>query len=72
MSPKPAYERLRRLIRQRWWTQATVSTGPAGEARCRAFLGEHKVSVTTAAGAKADATLVVRKEGANQVTVKFP
>jgi GH35 family endo-1,4-beta-xylanase len=72
MSPKPAYERLHQLVRERWWTQATVSTGPAGEARCRAFLGEHKVLVTTTAGAKADATLLMRKGAANQVTVKLP
>jgi GH35 family endo-1,4-beta-xylanase len=72
MSPKPAYERLRRLVRERWWTHTVVPTGPAGEARCRVFLGTHQVSVTTASGGKAVATLSVRKGAANLATVRLP
>jgi GH35 family endo-1,4-beta-xylanase len=72
MSPKPAYERLHRLFRERWWTRATAETGPSGEARCRAFLGEHRVTVTTAAGARAVATLSVQKGTANRLTVTLP
>lgn len=72
MSPKPAYERLHRLVRERWWTQATVATGPSGEARCRVFLGEHKLTVTTPSGAKVAGTLTARKGAVNQVTVRLP
>jgi GH35 family endo-1,4-beta-xylanase len=69
MSPKPAYERLHQLIRERWWTHTSARTDAAGEAACRAFLGEHRVTVTTAAGARAVATLSVQKGGANRETV---
>jgi GH35 family endo-1,4-beta-xylanase len=72
MSPKPAYERLHRLIRERWWTRATLESGPSGEARLRAFLGEHRVTVTTAAGATAVSTLSVEKGAANRLTVTLP
>src|SRR5262249_23731700 len=59
MSPKPAYERLHRLIRQRWWTHTTVRTGKTGVATCRAFLGEYRITVTTERGARAVRTLSV-------------
>ena len=72
MSPKPAYERLRRLVRERWWTHTTVKTGACGEAPCRAFLGEYRVTVTTDSGARAVATLSVTKKGDTRLTVKLP
>jgi hypothetical protein len=72
MSPKPAYERLHRLIRQRWWTHTAVRTGKTGVAACRAFLGEHRVTVTTAAGAKSVLTFSVRKGRTNRLTVTLP
>lgn len=39
MSPKPAYERLRRLIRERWWTRVRGETDAQGQFRFRAFHG---------------------------------
>jgi len=39
MSPKPAYERLRRLIRERWWTRVRGETDALGQFRFRAFHG---------------------------------
>jgi GH35 family endo-1,4-beta-xylanase len=72
MSRKPAYERLRQLIRKRWWTHASARTGKTGEAACRAFLGEHRVTVTTEPGAKAVRTLSVRKGDTNRLTVALP
>lgn len=44
MSPKPAYEVLRRLIRQDWWTNETVRTGPDGTVTVRVFRGLQRVS----------------------------
>ncbi len=46
MSPKPAYERLRTLIKGRWWTKAQGKTDKEGEYRTRAFLGSHRVTVS--------------------------
>jgi hypothetical protein len=45
MSPKPAYERLRELIRNRWWTHAQGRTDAEGRFTCRAFHGRHRVTV---------------------------
>jgi GH35 family endo-1,4-beta-xylanase len=72
MSPKPAYERLRELIRKRWWTHATIRTGATGQAECRVFLGEHRVKVTTAAGARVVTTLSVTRGGDNRLTLQLP
>lgn len=44
--PKPAWERLRRLIRAEWWTRASGTTGPDGTFRVRGFYGRHRVRVT--------------------------
>jgi endo-1,4-beta-xylanase len=72
MSPKPAYGRLRELVRKRWWTHATVRTGAEGRAECRVFLGEHRVTVTTAAGARAVGTLSVTRGGDNRLALRLP
>ncbi|MHC4118997.1 MAG: endo-1,4-beta-xylanase [Planctomycetota bacterium] len=44
MTPKPAYEELKRLVKGKWWTktQATVESG--GEARFRGFFGDYEVT----------------------------
>jgi len=44
MSPKPAYEELKRLIKGKWWTQTQATTNAEGSARFRGFLGEYEVS----------------------------
>lgn len=46
MSPKPAYERLRTLIKGQWWTKAQGKTNKDGVFRTRAFLGSHRVTVS--------------------------
>ncbi len=47
MSPKPAYEALRRLIRDRWWTRASAVVGPDGRAGFRGFFGDYRVTAGT-------------------------
>jgi GH35 family endo-1,4-beta-xylanase len=46
MTPKPAYHELKRLIKDKWWTQTRVSVSADGQARFRGFLGEYLVSAT--------------------------
>jgi endo-1,4-beta-xylanase len=46
MSPKPAYEALQRLIKQKWWTKTMATSGADGQARFRGFRGQYKVTVT--------------------------
>lgn len=43
LSPKPAYEALRQLIREKWWTKLTLRTDTQGRVRFRGFGGEYSV-----------------------------
>jgi GH35 family endo-1,4-beta-xylanase len=46
LSPKPAYERVRRLIREQWWTPTqTLTTNARGIARLRGYLGTYRLTV---------------------------
>lgn len=44
MTPKPAYDQLKDLIKGKWWTQSATQLGQAGEARLRGVLGQYEVS----------------------------
>jgi GH35 family endo-1,4-beta-xylanase len=71
MSPKPAYDRLLKLVRGEWWTRAVATADSTGAARFRAFRGAHRITVE--AGGKtvtAEAIIPVRGEGATRVTVR--
>jgi hypothetical protein len=46
MTPKPAYETLLSLIRQRWWTDKHITTDSEGRARCRATYGDYRLTVS--------------------------
>jgi GH35 family endo-1,4-beta-xylanase len=66
MTPKPVYERLMRLIKGKWWTQASGRTDASGSYRTRAFQGEYKVTVTDPQGRTKTvaAELPIRKHNA--------
>lgn len=46
MTPKPAYEALRKLVKGRWWTEEQVTTDGDGKAGFRGFLGDYEVEMT--------------------------
>jgi GH35 family endo-1,4-beta-xylanase len=48
MSPKPVYERLRRMIHEEWTTRVSGTTDSAGQLAFRGFHGAYKVTVETA------------------------
>ena len=51
LTPKPVYERLRRLIHEKWWTPLTsTTTDRTGTAKLRGFAGRYKVTVHSAKG----------------------
>jgi len=56
MSPKPAYEKLHALIREKWWTRSDGKTDAAGRFTTNAFHGEHRIAVTTPDGRHAEIT----------------
>ncbi len=45
MSPKPAYNELERLIKDKWWTQAETTVAAGGNTSFRGFLGKYEVAV---------------------------
>ncbi|MDR3094783.1 MAG: endo-1,4-beta-xylanase [Bacteroidales bacterium] len=46
MTPKPAYEALKKLIKNDWATNTTVKTDKTGTAKLRAFRGDYRITVT--------------------------
>ena len=44
MTPKPAYDELKKLIKGKWWTQTEVLTKEAGKAEFRGFYGQYLAS----------------------------
>jgi len=61
MTPKPAYDELKKLIKGKWWTRQTLETDRDGRASLRGFLGDYRVSVT--AGGKTIARDLVLEKG---------
>jgi GH35 family endo-1,4-beta-xylanase len=56
MSPKPAYEKLRALIRGKWWTNAGGKTDSSGTFSVRAFRGDYRIIVATPDGRRVETT----------------
>jgi len=52
MTPKPVYERLRELVKGRWWTKLSGVTDAQGEFAARAFYGRHRVELDGPSGRK--------------------
>ena len=45
-TPKPAYDALRRLVKEEWWTApTTLRTDERGQVRVRGFRGDHRAQV---------------------------
>jgi len=72
MSPKPAYEVLRKLAKEKWWTKTTVPTNKQGTAEFRGILGEYKITVNVPGGPPVETRMTVAKGRANDVTVRLP
>jgi len=72
MSPKPAYERLLRLVKTKWWTQVKGRTGPDGEMHCRGFYGRYRITATARDGRKGRAEVRLFKADRRRVTLRLP
>ena len=68
MTPKPAYNALKKLIKEDWNTCATVTTDDSGRATLRAFRGKYLFTVTLPDGSviKSDSLRTVGK-GVNEI-----
>ena len=69
MSEKPAFKRLKKLIREDWHTSLTVKA-PGGYATFRGFCGDYDLKIC-AGGWEIPAALTISKNGSNTVTVKI-
>jgi endo-1,4-beta-xylanase len=45
LTPKPAYERLKKLIREAWWTRASLVSDDKGRCIFSGFLGDYELNV---------------------------
>jgi endo-1,4-beta-xylanase len=71
MSPKPAYDRLMKLVKGKWWTgQQKLTTDSAGRVTFRGYLGAYRAEAGQAGGdfavdqpGKADAAVAVKLNG---------
>jgi hypothetical protein len=70
MSPKPVYDRLHDLIRNQWWTDITGRTGADGRFACRAFHGEHRVSVRWPDGSQSSCEVQCTRGRENRVELQ--
>jgi GH35 family endo-1,4-beta-xylanase len=70
MSPKPAYDVLKKLVKEKWATNVSVQTDNEGKAALRAFRGEYQFTVTLPDGKqKTFATPLPVKKGMNQIVL---
>jgi GH35 family endo-1,4-beta-xylanase len=72
MSPKPAYEVLHKLIKQKWWTQTAAQTDQQGVARFRGTLGDYKVTVRIPGRDAKVVPVTLSRSDKNEFTVRLP
>jgi GH35 family endo-1,4-beta-xylanase len=69
MTPKPAYHRLRQLIKEQWWTRETCTVQSPGRVDVRGFLGDYRVSAEVD-GRRLAAPFTLERHGMQRVTLE--
>lgn len=64
-TPKPAFERLRKLIREEWWTRIETNTDAKGEVAFNGFQGAYRIRARYA-GNVGEAEFQVERQGENR------
>ena len=70
-TPKPAYQKLKLLIKKKWWTKISGKTDRKGELKFRGFRGKYKVKVSYA-DQIITKEIELTKGGKNEVVIKVP
>lgn len=70
MSPKPAYERLLKLVKGQWWTKVEDVTDNNGVLNWNGFFGEYRVTAETSRG-RAASNVRLQRGQANQCTLRI-
>jgi GH35 family endo-1,4-beta-xylanase len=68
-SAKPVYNRLKNLIKGKWWTRRITRTGVDGVARFRGFLGDYDITVELENGIRTTTAMTLKKGGPNQMNL---
>jgi len=68
MSPKPAYNKIKELLKERWHTKAVLVTDENGNADFRGFYGDYAIEIETN-GAVETKTVKLSKNGENNFTL---
>lgn len=71
LTPKPAYDRLHGLIKEKWWTQLTAKTDRQGQMRFRGFYGDYEVTVVSANKKQVLPVTVIKGDG-NKFELRLP
>jgi GH35 family endo-1,4-beta-xylanase len=69
LSPKPAYQRLLKLVKEQWWTRLSLQTDREGKCSFEGFLGEYEVTVQD--GRSTFRRAFSLRKGANDWAVTF-
>ncbi len=69
MTPKPLYDRLVEMFRERWTTDAEVTADADGRAAVRCFFGDHEVTARAASGEELHGRFDLRRAGRRKVEV---
>lgn len=71
LSPKPAFEVLRTLIRKEWWTTISQGSGPSSELKVQGFYGDYQL--TAKYGEKTvEKPIHLTRHGTNTFEIQFP
>ena len=70
MSPKPAYEILKNLVRNEWRTRTRTTLAPGGLARFRGFLGQYRIDVQSG-GRRLTGSFALEKGGRKTIEVRL-
>lgn len=71
-TPRPAAQVYERLVFHNWWTNAQGKTNRGGVYNVRAFLGDHRVTVTKGGRTQTASVSVTKNEdGLTTVTVRL-
>ena len=68
LSPKPAYFKIKELIKERWHTECELTTDESGNAEFRGFYGDYDVEILTRDSIESK-TVSVKKNSENNFTI---
>jgi GH35 family endo-1,4-beta-xylanase len=68
MTPKPAYKKLKQMIKNKWWTQTTAKVREKGKVSFRGFYGQYQLTATTEKG-ELTGTFLLEKDKKGTIVV---